>query len=104
MCAAAAALLLQDATVTATQIGSEPIYLQHHYHSHSSVNTHIGSNTTHLLWQNNAAAPCERISRNVFLPQIGIKHFFGGEGRISFGGGVVGKTGNCLVIPLAVFA
>ena len=44
------------------------------------------SNTTHLLWQNNAAAPCERISRNVFLPQNGIKPFLGG-GRISCGGG-----------------
>ena len=50
-CATVAALLLQHATAAAAQIGYNPIYLWHHCHSRSSVNTHIESNTTHLLWQ-----------------------------------------------------
>ena len=44
------------------KMGSKPIYLWHHCHSCSSVNTHIESNEIHLLWQKIAAAatPCER--------------------------------------------
>ena len=43
------------------RIGSEPIYLCHRCNSRSSVNTHIESNTTNLLWPKNAATatPCE---------------------------------------------
>ena len=53
---AVAALLLQDVAGTAAQIGSEPIYLWHLCRSGSTVNTHIESSTTHLLWQKNAAS------------------------------------------------
>ena len=47
------------------RMGSKPIYLRQCCRSRNSVNTHIESNTTHLLRQKkkknvDVAAPCER--------------------------------------------